>query len=78
MMSNLTPFASQNMAGCYVWGWFVACELQIFIFLPFFIWACYKIGKLKPFLIGATFLGGCLLNGFLIWDGNYSADVIGQ
>jgi hypothetical protein len=50
--------------------------MQIFIVLPFFIWACFKCGKWKAALIFFSFIAAVGLNAYVITSGEYTAGIL--
>ena len=74
MTINFFPsYAIQN-EGCFYWGWYPACEIQIFILLP---WVVYGILSMKSKVMQAVtvavgVLAGIAINFFVIWHMNES------
>lgn len=65
------------MEGCFFWGWLVACELQIFLFLPFLIWGLYNVNnKVKTVILAIGFMAGVALNCYLVDVGEYTAGIL--
>mmetsp|Transcript_10363 Transcript_10363/g.15943 ORF Transcript_10363/g.15943 Transcript_10363/m.15943 type:complete len:89 (+) Transcript_10363:1791-2057(+) len=63
--------------GCFYWGWYVACDLQIYLFLPLLIYILeFKLRKI-PFLAHSfvlLLLGlGAWVNYRIIYEKNFSA-----
>jgi len=61
--------------GCYYWGWYPACDLQLFIFLPWFIYFTIKSGRVWLQILIVCF-GVCCsagLNFWIIWANNMAA-----
>ena len=72
MTINFTPKIENSNIGCFYWGWFPACELQLFIFVP---WLVYGILSLKSngTRIAAVIIGliaGIAINFFVVWYNN--------
>ena len=50
MTINIWPYNVVANEGCFYWGWYVAAEIQIFVFLIFFIWLLeVQIGRKGDF-----------------------------
>ena len=69
MTINFIPGDVIANEGCFYWGWFPACELQLFIFTP---WIAYLILKTKSTLVQSLLVTGGILFGiginfFVIW-----------
>lgn len=47
MTINFFPDSSIANEGCYYWGWFPPCEIQLFLVIP---WIAYMILKVKSAL----------------------------
>ena len=55
MTINFFPsYAIQN-EGCFYWGWFPACEIQLFIIMP---WVIYGILSIKSKVIYQSVASG--------------------
>ena len=68
MTINFIPKYVIANEGCFYWGWYPACEIQIFLVLPLIV---YFICRVKSPLIQAIliFLGliiGMMINAFII------------
>ena len=48
MTINFFPSYVIANEGCYYWGWYPPCELQLFIVMP---WIAYMIIKCKSWLV---------------------------
>jgi hypothetical protein len=42
MTINFFPEYVIANEGCYYWGWYPACDFQIFLFLPIFVYLVFK------------------------------------
>lgn len=74
---NFFPDNQLDIAGCYYWGWFVACEIQIFLLLPLYIWMLTKCNT--PLFYTAlltTFVGALALNWYVAAAYQVSAQVL--
>ena len=56
MTMTINEWAGWRVAneGCYYWGWFVACDLQLFLVVPYFVYVLEF--KLKSHNFVANFL----------------------
>jgi hypothetical protein len=69
MTINFFPALQQDHDGCFSWGWYVACDLQIFLFLPFIIWGLEKCKPSARFtILACLIIGGLCLNAYLAWE----------
>ena len=74
MTINFIPGYVIANEGCFYWGWYPACELQLFIVMP---WIAYMILKQKPLVqsimvsLGVTM--GIAINFYIIWANEMAA-----
>jgi hypothetical protein len=47
MTSNFFPDNVIANEGCFYWGWFPPCEVQIMILLPWVIWLIIRLKNAK-------------------------------
>ena len=61
--------------GCFYWGWFPACDLQIFLVLPWLIYAAFSIKNkwAKGAFIVTGVIFGMGLNFWIIWTNKMAA-----
>ena len=72
MTINFIPEYVIANEGCYYWGWFPACEIQLFLVLPWIIYAIISI-KSKAAQAIVVILGiliGIGINFYVIWANN--------
>ena len=57
--------------GCFYWGWFVACDLQIFLFVPWFVYLLeFKLKNHKiiaDLIILLLICGGTAITFYIIY-----------
>jgi hypothetical protein len=75
MTINFFPSYVIANEGCYFWGWFPPCEIQIFLVLPFLVYAaCLMKGpKAKTAFIASGLLVGIAINFWIIWTNRLAA-----
>jgi hypothetical protein len=75
MTINFIPGHVIANEGCYYWGWFPACDIQIFVFLPWLIYATFKIKSNlgKALFLSTGVIAGIVLNFYIIWSGDFAA-----
>jgi len=75
MTINIFPVYQIPSEGCYYWGWFIAAEMQIFIFLPFIVYLIVHAKKQLNVYIGLICLCifGVALNYFIFYWYNLAA-----
>ena len=61
--------------GCYYWGWYPACDLQIFLIAPWLIYATFKLksGLARTSFISFVALVGIATNFYIIWKNQMAA-----
>lgn len=61
--------------GCYYWGWYPACDLQIFLIAPWLIYATLKMKSefARTCLVILVALVGVATNFFIIWKNKMAA-----
>ena len=65
MTINEWPSYVQPNEGCFYWGWFVACEMQLFLITFPLVWLLeIKIGRDSGY--GALFLGFLIISSMII------------
>jgi hypothetical protein len=69
---NLFPSYAIANEGCYFWGWYPACDLQLFLVIPWIVYACYRT-KARSFIILTGVICGLLINFFIIYDNHMAA-----
>lgn len=47
MTSNFIPKNTTANAGCFFWGWFPPCEIQIILLLPWLVWLTVRLESNK-------------------------------
>ena len=66
MTINEYPRIQEQTEGCYYWGFCVAVEIQMALFLPLFIVAAERLGRsskaLGDLLLVSLLLFGCYIN----------------
>lgn len=63
MYSNIRPLLQSDMDNCMGWSWFYECEMQLYLFIPFFVILYYKLGrKICYFLFTLPLIFGIWLN----------------
>lgn len=75
MTINFIPGYVIANEGCYYWGWYPPCELQLFIVMP---WIAYMILKIKSvavqsILISLGVAAGIAINFYIIWANEMAA-----
>jgi hypothetical protein len=75
MTINFFPDYQVANEGCYYWGWFVACEMQLFLFVPLLVYLLeYKAGQFINYISVCSIVGlGTYINYKVIFDNNMSA-----
>jgi peptidoglycan/LPS O-acetylase OafA/YrhL len=61
--------------GCFYWGWFIACEMQLFLITPLLVYLCeFKLPQsIVPAFLG-VFTGGALaITYFILYSNSMSA-----
>ena len=77
MTINFFPGYAVANEGCFYWGWFVACEMQLFLIIPTLVYILHI--KLKnSHVIGNIILlciivGGTVISYKVLLDNNMSA-----
>lgn len=74
MTINFVPRYVIANEGCFFWGWYPPCDLQIYLFLPWIVHICLKLNKKAQIAFiaaGVTF--GVILNFWLIWSNDLAA-----
>ena len=61
--------------GCFYWGWFTACEMQLFIIIPLLVYLCeFKLPKsIVPLFLGLFTGGGMAISYTVLYNNNMSA-----
>ena len=75
MTINFFPSYVIANEGCYYWGWYPACDLQIFILLPLLIYYTLKVrsaARRTAIVLLGTFVG-IVINAYVIWKNNMAA-----
>ncbi len=71
MTINFFPSYAIANEGCFYWGWFVACEMQIMFFTPLIVALVYKMNlKWKIGILALLTNVGAIVNFFVIWNNN--------
>jgi hypothetical protein len=66
---NFVPGYVIANEGCYYWGWYPACDLQLFLFVPWIIYAVYRVdGWQKTAVIWSGVIVGMIINFLVIFD----------
>jgi hypothetical protein len=74
MTINFFPSYVIANEGCYFWGWYPPCELQIFLILPWLVYACVSLkGSWKAAFITSGVMFGISLNFWIIWKNKLAA-----
>lgn len=75
MTSNFVPEYVIANEGCYYWGWYPPCDLQILILLPALVWAIIAVDdkRIQAALITTGVLIGTAINFWVIWSNDFSA-----
>ena len=77
MTINEWPPYSQANEGCFYWGWFVACEMQLFLITFPLVWLLeVKIGRnngLGGLLISFMIIISMILSYRILYDNDMSA-----
>ena len=71
MTINFFPWYTIANEGCFFWGWVVACEMQIFIFLPLIVALLSLLStKWRAFNLLLMLSIGIAVNFYIIWKNN--------
>ena len=75
MTINFIPGYVIANEGCFYWGWYPPCELQLFLIVP---WISYMILKakwkrLQAFLVTFGVIIGIVINFYVIWHNEMAA-----
>jgi hypothetical protein len=71
---NFVPGYSIANEGCYYWGWFPACDLQLFLVVPWFIYAFYRLKQsYRNIGIALGVFGGMVIIFWVIWHNQMAA-----
>jgi peptidoglycan/LPS O-acetylase OafA/YrhL len=71
MTINFLPWYSIANEGCYFWGWVVACEMQVTIFVPFIVTLMSKLNwKGKSFALTFLLFVGMAALFCIVWKHN--------
>jgi hypothetical protein len=77
MTINLYPGYVVANEGCFYWGWYVACELQLFLVVPFFVYLLeYKLKDNKcvaNFFIYSLMCLGIGISFYVLYSSNMAA-----
>jgi hypothetical protein len=75
MTINFIPKYVIANEGCFFWGWYPPCDLQIYLFLPWIVAACASLSTRRAQIcfVSAGVLFGMLLNFWIIWKNNLAA-----
>jgi peptidoglycan/LPS O-acetylase OafA/YrhL len=75
MTINFFPDYAIANEGCYYWGWYPPCELQLFLVMP---WIAYLLLKIKSgfwqfYIISLGVVIGIAINFYIIWVNEMAA-----
>ena len=71
MTINFFPWYTIANEGCFFWGWVVACEMQIYVFLPLVIAILSRLStKWRAFNLLLILSIGIAVNFYIIWKNN--------
>lgn len=75
MTINFIPSYVIANEGCYYWGWYPPCELQLFILTPWIAFTILKIrsSALQSILVLLGVLMGIAINFYVIWSNEMAA-----
>ena len=75
MTINFVPKYVIANEGCFFWGWYPACEIQIFIVLPIIVYLIFKIKAawVQAFIVFFGVLIGMLVNAIVVYKNNFAA-----
>lgn len=77
MTINFFPSLQLPLEGCFFWGWIVAVEIQLFIFIPLLVWGLSNLNlKLRNAAIGVMFTAGLLINAYLAYAYKLTAGLL--
>jgi len=70
MIGNLVPWETDVRYGCMNWAFAIACDIQLFIFMPFFV-MLYKKSKIASIIWHSVMLIGGITIMCLLADSYY-------
>ena len=73
MTINFFPDNAIANEGCYYWGWYPACELQLFLVMPWVAYLLIKAPRARGYLIALGVIGGIAINFYVIWANEMAA-----
>lgn len=75
MTINFFPNYVIANEGCFYWGWYPACEMQLFIVMPWIVYAILKVRSSLWQCVLVTFgvLAGIGINFYVIWANKMAA-----
>ena len=75
MTINLVPGYVIANEGCYYWGWYPACEMQIFLVLPLLVFLIFKTKSklLQAALVTLGVIAGLGINAYVIASNDMAA-----
>ena len=75
MSINFQPGYAIANEGCFYWGWFVACEMQIMLFMPILVYLLEEVmsPKVANFTCLLLITVGCIISYHILWSNNMSA-----
>lgn len=73
MANNFTPGYVIANEGCFYWGWYVACDFQLFLVIPFLVSLFYKRKSMANLGIFMVLAIGTAINYYVIYKNNFSA-----
>jgi hypothetical protein len=61
--------------GCYYWGWYVACDFQLYLIIPIFVYILeFKLPNwVAKIIIFALLAGGTAINYHILYKNNMAA-----
>lgn len=57
MYSNISPIFQNDMDTCMGWSWFYECDMQLYLFAPFFVILYHKAGRKFCYVFFTLILG---------------------
>lgn len=75
MTINFFPSYVIANEGCYYWGWYPACDLQIYLIMPLIVYASLQVKSAasRALIVILGTLAGILINAYIIWKNNMAA-----